>query len=159
MPRPIKNLAVASIFWIESLTPGISGWSGYEAFRAEQEREKRLAAAAPAMHENPYEADPKAIVEGRGLYDENCAGCHGSPHAMVPSREASDNYQALQYQGRAKSIGSCGVCHAGSKGAGSGGFIEQHGPGGQPTACNVCHTAVTSSNTGSWPHQYQWRNR
>ena len=94
--------------------------------------------------------------EHGGIY---CAGCHGSPHAMVPSREATDNYQALQYQGKAKSMGSCGVCHAGSRGAGAEGFMEKHGPGGQPTACNVCHTAVTNAAPGSWPHQFQWQNR
>jgi len=40
-----------------------------------------------------------------GVY---CAGCHQSPHAMVPSQVASDNYQALQYQGVAVALGSCG---------------------------------------------------
>ena len=48
-----------------------------------------------------------------GIY---CAGCHGSPHAMVPSNLASDNYQAMQYQGAAKSLGDCGVCHTTSRG-------------------------------------------
>jgi len=89
-----------------------------------------------------------------------CAGCHGSPHAMVPSREASDNYQALQYQGVAKSIGSCGGCHSGSRGAGSADFLSNHGASGEtPSACNVCHTGITASDTSKWPHQYQWHNR
>lgn len=96
-----------------------------------------------------------AIGHG-GIY---CAGCHGSPHAMVPSRQASDNYQSQQYQTRTKSIGSCGVCHSGSKGAGLGEFLGQHGSGGVFTACNVCHTVVTTTNTTNWPHQYQWKNR
>ncbi|GFO58626.1 hypothetical protein GMST_09510 [Geomonas silvestris] len=91
-----------------------------------------------------------------GIY---CAGCHGSPHAMVPSREASDNYQALQYQSVAKSLGSCGVCHSGSRGAGTGEFLSEHGSGRRSTACNICHTAVTSVDTTRWPHQYQWKNR
>lgn len=91
-----------------------------------------------------------------GIY---CAGCHGSPHAMVPSREASDNYQAQQYQGVSKSLGSCGVCHSGSRGAGTGEFLGEHGAGRRSTACNICHTAVTSVNTARWPHQYQWKNR
>lgn len=91
-----------------------------------------------------------------GVY---CAGCHGSPHAMVPSREATDNYQALQYQSVAKSLGSCGVCHSGSRGAGLGEFLGEHGAGRRSTACNICHTAVTSSNAADWPHQYQWKNR
>lgn len=91
-----------------------------------------------------------------GMY---CAGCHGSPHAMVPSREASDNYQALQYQNKVKTIGSCGVCHSGSKGAGTSEFLSEHGSGGRSTACNICHTVVTTNNTTYWPHQYQWKNR
>ncbi|MSM38837.1 MAG: hypothetical protein GJT30_04340 [Geobacter sp.] len=91
-----------------------------------------------------------------GVY---CASCHGSPHAMVPSRQASDNYQPLQYQSAVQTIGSCGVCHAGSKGAGLGEFLSQHGSGGIATACNVCHTVVSSVNAADWPHQYQWLNR
>lgn len=93
-----------------------------------------------------------------------CAACHGSPHAMVPSEVAADNHQAMQYQGfssKAKSLGSCGVCHNNSRGEESeiGEFAEQHG-GANPertTACNVCHTSVVSS-TGKWPHSYGWTN-
>ena len=44
-----------------------------------------------------------------------CAACHQSPHAMVPSREAADNYQAQQYQDRSVTIGSCRVCHGTSR--------------------------------------------
>ena len=90
-----------------------------------------------------------------------CTACHGSPHAMYPSREAKDNYQPGQYQGsKIKTIGSCGVCHDSSRGEGSGGeFSEKHGgvsPEKQNT-CHVCHTAI-SSNTASWPHAYTWKN-
>lgn len=91
-----------------------------------------------------------------GIY---CAGCHGSPHAMVPSREASDNYQAIQYQDSPKTIGSCGACHHGSKGEGSGEFLQEHGPGGRASACNVCHLEVVSNDTAKWPHHFQWQNR
>jgi hypothetical protein len=48
-----------------------------------------------------------------------CSAWHGSPHAMIPSNEAKDNYQAMQYQEknrRIKRIGSCGVCHDSSRG-------------------------------------------
>jgi hypothetical protein len=93
-----------------------------------------------------------------GLY---CASCHSSPHAMVPSREASDNYQALQYQGKAETIGSCSVCHNSSKGPGEmDEFSEVHG-GTTPevrNACAICHTNV-SSNTTDWPHSFQWKAR
>ncbi|HNW60004.1 MAG TPA: cytochrome c3 family protein [bacterium] len=91
-----------------------------------------------------------------------CASCHSSPHAMVPSTQASDNYQAMQYQGKAKTIGSCGVCHQGSKGESGdiGEFGGKHGGANpdQKTACNICHTA-TPSETTKWPHKYQWKNR
>jgi hypothetical protein len=91
-----------------------------------------------------------------------CVSCHSSPHAMVPSNQASDNYQAMQYQSKAKTIGSCGVCHSGSKGASGeiGDFGEQHGGSNpaQMTACNICHTSVPTQ-TAKWPHGYQWKNR
>ncbi len=77
----------------------------------------------------------------------HCARCHGSPHAMVPGREASDNYQAMQYQHSPKTIGSCGACHDNSKGESACELADQHaGPGATPSACNVCHTDV-SANT------------
>lgn len=41
-----------------------------------------------------------------------CAGCHGSPHAILPSREASDNAQNIHLQGRAGVLRDCRVCHA-----------------------------------------------
>lgn len=96
-------------------------------------------------------------AEGHGGL--NCAACHGSPHAMVPSRESSDNYQEVQYQGSARSIGSCGVCHSSSRGRGTGDFLEQHGGGRHSTACNVCHTAINTVDTSQWPHRYQWKAR
>jgi predicted CxxxxCH...CXXCH cytochrome family protein len=89
-----------------------------------------------------------------GVY---CSSCHGSPHAMVPSRVDIDNYQSKQYQNYAKSIGSCGACHSTSKGEGLGDFLEAHGSGGRPNACYVCHTAITTTNTANWPHQFQWK--
>jgi hypothetical protein len=92
-----------------------------------------------------------------GIY---CTACHESPHAMVPSSLVSDNYQAVQYQNKAKSIGSCGVCHSGSRGGGGSEFGEEHGGSnpGNRTACNICHTSVSAA-TAKWPHSYQWKNR
>jgi len=79
---------------------------------------------------------------------------------MVPTRVLSDNYQALQYQGAAKAIGSCGACHPSSRGAGGvgGDFVEVHS-GSSPrvaNACFVCHTSL-STNTAQWPHAFQWK--
>jgi hypothetical protein len=96
-----------------------------------------------------------------GVY---CAGCHGSPHAMIPSREGPDNFQALQYQGftgTIKTIGSCGVCHGSSRGEEGeiGEFAEVHG-GASPErtmSCHVCHTAV-NVDFAKWPHAYDWTN-
>ncbi len=91
-----------------------------------------------------------------------CTACHGSPHAMYPSREAADNYQPNQYQGsKIKTIGSCGICHSNSRGesGSSSEFLEKHG-GTNPEksiACRVCHTSVPS-NTAEWPHAYTWKN-
>jgi len=90
-----------------------------------------------------------------------CTGCHGSPHAMFPSRESKDNYQPKQFQGtKIKTIGSCGICHGNSRGEGSGGeFNSTHG-GTSPehkNACHVCHTVVPG-NTASWPHAFTWKN-
>ena len=96
----------------------------------------------------------------RGHGNIFCASCHGSPHAMVPTNQDADNYQAVQYQGRAKTIGSCGACHSGSRGEGSSEFGETHG-GANPerySACNICHTSV-STDTSRWPHAFQWKNR
>ncbi|MCK9460571.1 MAG: cytochrome c3 family protein [Proteobacteria bacterium] len=92
-----------------------------------------------------------------------CPACHGSPHAMVPSREESDNYQGEQYQSASVTIGSCAACHASSRGAEEEPeefgeeFAEKHG-GASPerrTACNVCHTAVPT-DTANWPHAFEW---
>ncbi len=95
-----------------------------------------------------------------GLY---CAACHGSPHAMIPSQNARDNHQSLQYQGSTgvvKSIGSCGVCHESSRGESEiGDFAEEHG-GTSPkkmNGCHICHTSV-STNTAKWPHAFTWKN-
>jgi hypothetical protein len=94
-----------------------------------------------------------------------CSSCHGSPHAMYPSRETSDNYQSKQYQGftsTIKTIGSCGVCHndsRGGAGSGIGNFSEVHG-GTNPEeviGCRACHTSVPTS-AADWPHAHTWTN-
>ena len=101
-----------------------------------------------------------------GVY---CAACHSSPHTIIPSRQGTDNYQALEYQppqgqGRIATIGSCAACHRGSHGASEGGglgdFAETHGGPNPETAnaCHICHTSITT-DTASWPHQFQWKAR
>jgi Cytochrome c3 len=88
----------------------------------------------------------------------SCPACHGSPHAMFPSSETSDNHQPVQYQTAVAPIGDCKVCHATSKGGGIGDFTDAHG-GSRATACRVCHTAGPPANASQWPHQFQWKSR
>ncbi len=88
----------------------------------------------------------------------SCPACHSSPHAVVPSSQASDNHQAVQYQTTVATIGSCKVCHSSSKGEGIEEFGEAHG-GSRATACRVCHTAGPSPTGSRWPHQFQWKSR
>jgi hypothetical protein len=89
----------------------------------------------------------------------SCPACHGSPHAQIPSNRAVDHYQALQYQNKALPLGSCRVCHSGSKGGGLVNIVEAHG-GSRPTACTVCHTGpISTNNPLEFPHRFQHRNR
>jgi len=81
---------------------------------------------------------------------------------MVPTSLLLDNYQPLQSQGAALSIGACEVCHATSRGEGAEleDFLEKHGGINPeiPNACSICHTSVPA-NTSQWPHAFQWKTR
>jgi len=52
-------------------------------------------------------------LNSRGHVDQKilCSSCHGSPHALYPSRVAKDNYQPITLQGSDSAIGRCDVCH------------------------------------------------
>ncbi len=94
-----------------------------------------------------------------GHHGVSCAACHGSPHAQVPSKQAADNYQAIQYEGKARPIGDCKVCHDSTRGGGGiDEFTEAHG-GSRATACSVCHTVAPAANASAWPHQFMWKKR
>ena len=93
------------------------------------------------------------------------AACHGSPHAMVPSREASDNYQSKQYQGFTTTIlkqvaaAEYVTMIQGGAGASLGDFSEVHG-GTNPEkviGCMACHTSIPT-NAAAWPHAHTWTN-
>lgn len=43
-----------------------------------------------------------------GMY---CESCHGSTHAILPSRDANDNLQSIALQGYPGPIQVCTVCH------------------------------------------------
>ena len=99
----------------------------------------------------------------------SCAGCHSSPHAMYPvsaaSADQTGNYQAVQYQGVAKTLGSCiSSCHQHptSQGGGSSNFMEEHSTGnfgGKTVSCGICHTGFVNPVIGNWPHGYTWKAR
>ena len=118
--------------------------------------------ACMTCHQGVAEVDTGTALyrNSAGHGGVKCEGCHGSPHAMVPSREASDNYQAMQYQHAARTIGSCGACHDNSRGGAEGTFANVHaGPAPEAqSACNVCHTRV-SADTSKFPHAFQWKSR
>lgn len=79
---------------------------------------------------------------------------------MVPSNRTEDNEQNTALQGKPKALGSCGVCHATSRGENAPiqEFGDKHGGSSpeQSTACNTCHTSV-STDTSKWPHAFEWK--
>jgi len=103
------------------------------------------------------DTSPTLYRNASGHKGISCPACHSSPHAMVPSSQASDNYQAIHYQTTVATMGSCKVCHQTSKGEGIEEFSQAHDT--RATACSVCHTAAPSANASDWPHQFQWKNR
>jgi len=57
-----------------------------------------------------------------GVY---CEGCHGSPHAIFPSREARDNANSIALQGHEGILSDCSVCHGTTpSGAGPHGIVS-----------------------------------
>lgn len=49
--------------------------------------------------------------ESTGHGGVQCAACHGSPHAIWPSREPRDNANAVDLQGHSGTLRECWVCH------------------------------------------------
>jgi len=49
--------------------------------------------------------------ESTGHGGVQCAACHGSPHAIFPSREPRDNANMVALQGHAGMLSDCTVCH------------------------------------------------
>lgn len=67
------------VYYIAAYTPEFSGWSQYDVFSRDVRAEKANARSqAATMLENPYEHDEKSIAEGKGIYAEKCADCHGA---------------------------------------------------------------------------------
>jgi hypothetical protein len=68
--------------------------------------------ANPACHGPSYATDQPLYRLSRGHAGVFCAGCHDSPHAIAPSREANDGIKFLQLQGHTGTLSDCTVCHA-----------------------------------------------
>jgi len=65
-----------------------------------------------ACHGSAYQQDQalyRMSKEHGGLY---CAGCHDSPHAIAPGREANDGIKFIDLQGVYDTLQICTVCHA-----------------------------------------------
>ncbi len=68
---------------------------------------------ATTCHGSTYSEEPgKLYRESRGHGGLLCSSCHGSPHAVYPSREANDNAQSIRLQGHTGVINDCMVCHS-----------------------------------------------
>ncbi len=63
-------------------------------------------------HGSQYSEEPgKLFRESQGHGGLFCSACHGSPHAILPSRETNDNLQNFLLQGEAGTLHVCTVCH------------------------------------------------
>jgi hypothetical protein len=64
-------------------------------------------------HGTNFAEEPgKIFKQSRGHGGLMCSSCHGSPHAIVPSREANDNAQNIRLQGHQGTLSDCMVCHS-----------------------------------------------
>ncbi len=65
-----------------------------------------------SCHGAAFAEEPGTLFrESRGHGGLFCSACHGSPHAILPSREANDNLQNMRLQGHAGTLSDCNVCH------------------------------------------------
>ena len=65
-----------------------------------------------SCHGAAFAEEPNTLFrESRGHGGLYCSACHGSPHAILPSREANDNLQNLRLQGHAGTLSDCFACH------------------------------------------------
>jgi hypothetical protein len=100
--------------------------------------------------------DKNSIGYG-GLYDTSC---YCSPHAIIPSTETSDHDIAVQYQGKADTIGSSGVCQSDSKGPSSDmGEFPRTYAGSNPERASMCEESHSSviTNRGKRPYTCAWK--
>ena len=79
-------------------------------------------------HGANYAEEPNALFrESQGHGGMFCSACHGSPHAVYPTRVDNDNLQSISLQGHAGTLSDCAVCHTSWPGGGG-----PHGYSGEP---------------------------
>ncbi len=71
------SLIIWGLYYIYFYTPQITGWSQYKILQQQIQQESKLLHTEKPLHENPYETNEKAIAEGKVIYQEYCAMCHG----------------------------------------------------------------------------------
>lgn len=59
-----------------------------------------------------YDMDQALYRHSKGHGDVYCEGCHDSPHAIAPSREANDGIKFIALQGKTGTLDTCTVCHS-----------------------------------------------
>ncbi len=61
----------------------------------------------------PTFSEPEGMLFSQSLGHGRtpCTACHGSAHALTPSRESNDNLQSIRLQGFAGPLRDCRVCH------------------------------------------------
>jgi hypothetical protein len=126
-----------------------------------------------------YPTNPNTPVDGTSLFRFSqghngvyCEACHGSTHAILPTRVANDNVQSISLQGEPGTLGTggnCSACHTsqpslsggphGTAG-GSGGSAGSTGGGATggsqdplTTDCLTCHgdnSARVSCTNSKW---------
>ena len=88
---------------------------------------------------NFAEEPGKLFRQSRGHGGLFCSACHGSPHAILPSREARDNVQNIALQGHAGTLNNCATCHG----------ITPTGPGPHGIMASVCCVGSRGNVDGS----------
>lgn len=77
------TMAVSAVYWVlyPGFWPGASGWNQavmYEREMAEASAKFNSAAGPEQVDIAAVFSDAKSIDEGRGIFSQNCAPCHGA---------------------------------------------------------------------------------
>lgn len=75
------SMAFAAVYWVlyPGFWPGASGWDQHKMYQEEvQAADAKYASIRAKMSDiNVLITDAKAIAEGKDIFAQNCAACHG----------------------------------------------------------------------------------